>query len=180
VRYTISDFVLDIVQNAIEANSSLVTVDIIEQEDLKVCIGDDGPGMSDEELLKVCDPFTTDGSKHDTGNTGLGIPFVRKAALAAGGEFDIRSEKGTGTSVFFTFDPNHPDCPPMGDLALSAVAMMIFDGSYDLLFHRTGSAGRYSVSRQQLEEALGTLQESSAANLIRKFFRSQEEGMNSR
>jgi len=53
--------------------------------------------------------------------------------------------------------------------------MMLFSGEYELLFRRTSPAGNYSVSRQQLEKMLGPLHESSTANLVRKFFRSQEE-----
>ena len=175
MHYAVSDFVLDIVQNAIEAKSSLVTVDIDEDEKLTVCIGDNGAGMSGEDLLKVRDPFYTDGSKHDKRRTGLGLPFVEQAARAAGGEFDIRSEEGTGTSVFFTFDLSNIDCPPLGDLASTAVAMMLFDGDYELLFHRTSPSGDYSVSRHQLVEMLGPLKEAATANLVRKFFKSQEE-----
>jgi len=175
VHYTISDFVLDIAHNSIEAGSTLVTVDILEEEDLKVCIGDNGNGMSGEELLKMRDPFYTDGFKHDTRSIGLGIPFVEQTALASGGEFDIRSEEGTGTSVYFTFNLNHIDCPPLGDLVSAAVSMMLYSGDYELLFRRTSPAGNYSVSRRQLEEMLGSLHDAGAANLVRKFLRSQEE-----
>jgi hypothetical protein len=175
VHYSIADFVLDIVQNAIEAKSTLVTVDIIEDEKLAVCIGDNGSGMSGDQLSRVRDPFYTDGSKHDTRHTGLGIPFVEQAARASGGEFDIRSEEGTGTSVYFSFDPKNIDCPPLGDLVSASVSMMLFEGDYDLLINRIGHGGKYSVSRRELEEALDSLYEAGSANLVREFFRSREE-----
>ena len=95
---------LDIAQNSIEAGSSVVTVDMIEKDSiLSVCIGDNGKGMTSEILAKVQDPFYTDGRKHETRSVGLGIPFLDQAAKAAGGEFEIKSEEGLGTSVFFLF-----------------------------------------------------------------------------
>jgi len=72
MHYAVADYMLDIVENAIDAGSAVITVDLIDDgEFIKVCIGDNGPGMSEETLKKVRDPFYTDGKKHKSRKVGL-------------------------------------------------------------------------------------------------------------
>lgn len=176
MHHAITDYILDIAENSLDAGSSLVTVDFLEDaETIRICIGDNGPGMEEETLKNVRSPFYTDGTKHTERTVGLGIPFVEQAALAAGGEFDIKSEVGTGTSVYFTFSKKHIDCPPVGDLAGTAVSLMLFDGEYELLFNRSSEKGHYSFSKSDLAEALGTLESADSINLARRFVSENEK-----
>ena len=173
---TIADSILDIVQNSIEAGAEIVTVDIIEADcSISVCIGDNGKGMDAETLKKVRDPFYTDGNKHSSRSVGLGIPFVEQGAIQTGGEFDIRSEPGEGTSVFFKFKSDHLDCPPTGDIPGSVLSMMLFDGDYELQFSRSVESRKYSVLRSELIEALGSIHDIEGARLARNYIVSQEE-----
>ncbi|MGL4368765.1 MAG: ATP-binding protein, partial [Spirochaetota bacterium] len=76
MHHSVCDFLLDIVQNSIEAGSGVITVDLVEKKGiLSVCVGDDGKGMDAETLSRVCDPFCTDGVKHEKRSIGLGLPF---------------------------------------------------------------------------------------------------------
>jgi hypothetical protein len=176
VHAALSDYILDIAENAIDAGASVVTVDYLEDADMiRVCIGDNGPGMDEETLKKVRSPFYTDGIKHEKRSVGLGIPFVEQAALSAGGEFDIKSETGTGTSVYFTFSKKNIDCPPAGDLAGTIVSLMLFEGEYELLFNRSSEKGHYSFSRSELAEALGSLESADSINLARRFVSENEK-----
>ncbi|HEY1406134.1 MAG TPA: sensor histidine kinase [Spirochaetota bacterium] len=175
MHHAVTDYMLDIVENSLQAGSSVVTVDLLEDEDyISVCIGDNGSGMSEELLSKVRDPFFTNGKKHENRSVGLGIPFVEQASHAAGGEFDIRSEEGLGSSVFFTFNKSHLDCPPLGDIPGSAISMMMYEGKYELLFNRSSVRGRYVVSRSELSAALGTLEDADAVILARRYITEQE------
>lgn len=176
MQYSICDFLLDIVQNSIEAESSLITVDVLEEENnLEICIGDNGKGMDAETLKKVKDPFYTDGEKHKQRKVGLGIPFLMQSIESVNGEFDIKSNPENGTSIFFNFDLKNIDCPPLGDLPGTFLSLIIFDKEYDLLIHRKKDSNSYRVSRGELEDALGELNSAESLNLAKKYFVSQEE-----
>jgi hypothetical protein len=178
VQYSICDFILDIVQNSIEAESSLITVDVMHESSVfEVCIGDNGKGMDEETLKKAKDPFYTDGEKHKQRKVGLGIPFLMQAVSAVNGEFDIKSDPEQGTSLFFTFDLDNIDCPPVGDLPKTFLSLIIFDKEYDLLIHRKKDDQSYRISRSELAETLGDLTSAESLNLAKKYFISQEEDL---
>ena len=176
MHHTITDFTLDIAQNSIEAGASVITVDIVEKGDmLTICVGDNGKGMSGEILARVQDPFYTDGVKHSARSVGLGIPFLDQAAKAAGGEFEIKSEEGFGTSVLFSFNVSNLDCPPLGDLPGTILSMMIFEGEYECMVTRSNGKGSYRVSRSELTEALGGIHDAGSLKLAREYISSLDE-----
>lgn len=176
MQLTIADYLIDIVQNSVEAGASLITLDIIEDGTiLTFCIGDNGCGMSEDKLQRVRDPFFTDGTKHAHRKVGLGIPFLLQSVEATGGTLDIASKEGEGTSVHFTLDTESIDCPPFGDLPGAFRSLMIFEGEYELaIMHKIGNKS-CSVTRSQLVEALGSLNDAEALKLMKEFFISQEE-----
>lgn len=175
MQYSVSDFLTDIVQNSIEAGSTFIAVDYIEESPmLRVLIGDNGKGMDEETLAKAKDPFYTDGEKHLNRKVGLGIPFLIQAVESAGGEFDIKSDVEMGTSLEFSFNLEHVDCPTEGDIPAAFRSLFLFEGEYDLLINRMKNGNAYSVTRSELKEALGDLESSDSLNLARKFFESHE------
>ncbi len=113
---TISDHVLDIVQNSVRAKATLI--EIIVEEDKKsnlynLTINDNGCGMSREVLEQAVNPFFT---SRTTRKVGLGLPLLKQNAEATGGSFKIYSEPGKGTEVKAVFQLGHLDRPPMGDI----------------------------------------------------------------
>ena len=176
---TICDFVLDLLQNSIEASASLVVLDFIETaEQLKVYLADNGCGMEEKELEAARDPFFTNGQKHADRSVGLGIPFLLQAIELSGGEFDIDSRKGEGTSVTFTFALNHIDTPPLGSVPATFAAALAYPGDYELVINRSyeGPAGAtaYTVIRSEIREALGDFESAGALALLREYLCSQE------
>ena len=86
--------ILDIAENSVRANASLIriTVSVQPKEDtLTIIIGDDGCGMTPEQVSRVQDPFFTTST---TRKVGLGVPFFKQAVESTGGSFQIDSEKG--------------------------------------------------------------------------------------
>lgn len=65
---------------------------------LTVEVTDNGCGMSRETLSRVTEPFFTTRSD----GTGLGLSITRQLIELNGGEMDIRSLPGQGTTVFVT------------------------------------------------------------------------------
>ena len=94
MHYTLSDMILDLVQNSIEAKAPRITLDLIRSGNiLTVRLADNGCGMTEGELKKASDPFYTDGIKHSGRKIGLGIPFLIQTVEQADGSFEIQSEK---------------------------------------------------------------------------------------
>jgi K+-sensing histidine kinase KdpD len=107
---------LDVAENALAAGAGRIAVRLVEEarEDvLRIEIEDDGQGMEEQAVRKVLDPFYT--SKPGK-RVGLGLPLFAQAAGEAGGEVDILSEPGKGTTVRATFKLSHVDLKPLGDV----------------------------------------------------------------
>ena len=130
MHFGLGDYVLDIAQNAVEAGSVAVVVDLDETVDaFRVSVSDDGRGMTAEERARALDPFYTDGTKHVKRKVGLGLPFLVQAVDLAGGRWTIESEKGRGheSRIFLSrcvrgqppdgghsLTPPRPALPPRG------------------------------------------------------------------
>lgn len=177
MHFTISEFVLDLVQNSIEAGARLVELSIDERVDwIEVAVRDDGRGMSDEELERAKHPFYTNGEKHPRRRVGLGIPFLIQALELAGGSYSMASSKGQGTTVSFRFPARGIDTPPTGDLTSLLLSVMCFDGDYELVVARRAETRGvdYTIRRSELMEAAGSLSEAGALMAVQQFLASCE------
>jgi PAS domain S-box-containing protein len=102
---------INIISNAIEAMTAggdiRIRSDFIEVKGipmLKLTISDNGPGMEEEILRRVFEPFYTT----KTRGTGLGLAISRKIIDAHGGTLGISSKIGEGTSVEIILPVNKP------------------------------------------------------------------------
>jgi hypothetical protein len=179
----VCDFILDIVQNSVEAGASHVMLDLAEDDaELRVAVEDDGKGMNAEEKKKALDPFHTDGTKHLKRKVGLGIPFLVQAVEQAGGSWSIDSETGKGTRVGFSFPKESVDCPPLGDVPGLFLSAFCFPGSHEMRIRRErspmhGDPGlEYEMLRSEIAEAVGGLERGSSLALLREYLDSQENG----
>ena len=107
--------IMDIAQNSIRANAKLVsvTIDVDEARDMMtIVIEDDGDGMSEDVRKAVSDPFFT---TRTTRKVGLGLPYYEMVSKMCEGEFELRSEQGSGTRVSAGFRISHIDRAPLGN-----------------------------------------------------------------
>lgn len=126
--------VLDIVQNSVRAEASLIclTVDVNQSADsLTIIVEDDGCGMTAEQIAHVEDPFFT---TRTTRKIGLGVPFFKMAAVSTGGSFAIESEPGVGTKVTAVFGLSHIDRMPLGDINGTVHTLITFNTHIDFLY----------------------------------------------
>jgi anti-sigma regulatory factor (Ser/Thr protein kinase) len=108
--------IMDIIQNSIVAGADKINISLRVEgtpQMLVLEILDNGKGMDEEFIRKVTDPFKT---SRTTRNVGLGIPLLEQSAKMAGGELDIKSEPGKGTTLKARFNINHIDRIPLGDI----------------------------------------------------------------
>ncbi|HON12924.1 MAG TPA: sensor histidine kinase [Treponema sp.] len=180
MHFTVSDLVLDIVQNAAEAQSRVVTV-ILDESDtqFRFIVQDDGKGMTAEELQRALDPFHTDGIKHPHRKVGLGLPFLVQTAEQCDGGWDITSKKGQGTKVTAWFSLEHVDTPPLGDIPGLIRMILLLPGPQELVVQRTLNRARrqasYEVRKTELQDVLGDLEEAGSQVLLDQYLHSLEE-----
>ena len=183
MHYSLSDMVLDLVQNSVEADAPRIQLDLIrEKQYLTVRLEDNGCGMTEGELEKAKDPFYSDGIKHKHRKVGLGIPFLIQTVEQTEGLFEIHSEKNKGTSLNIRFDLGNYDTPPEGDWPGLFMQTLCFEGDYELIINRMitsedGNESGYTLQRSELQEVLGDFNESGAMLLLRDYLRSQEQDL---
>jgi PAS domain S-box-containing protein len=68
-----------------------------DRQSVRLAVTDNGRGMSQNVQRRAFHLFFT--TKSRTMGTGLGLPLARKVALRAGGEIQLTSELGKGTTV---------------------------------------------------------------------------------
>ncbi|MBM4277882.1 MAG: PAS domain S-box protein [Deltaproteobacteria bacterium] len=100
----IEQAIINILLNAVEAIPEGGNIEIVTKQSrrdgraLQVEIGDDGPGISAEDLPYVFDPFFSNKKK----GTGLGLFNVKKIIEAHGGAGNVALRKPHGTRVSLT------------------------------------------------------------------------------
>jgi signal transduction histidine kinase len=67
---------------------------------LMVAVSDTGPGIAEENIEKIFDPFwqVENSAARRAGGTGLGLSVARKLARLMGGDIDVRSVVGEGST----------------------------------------------------------------------------------
>lgn len=146
--------IMDIVENSIRAEATNVSV-IIEASTadnvLGIEIRDNGKGM-DEAQLRLCeDPFYTTKSCK---KTGLGISLFKQSALAANGAFSITSGEAKGTVMRATFQYNHIDRKPLGDLAKTLYLLIAAFPAVDFQFTCRKDARSFRIDTREIRKEL--------------------------
>lgn len=156
--------ILDIAQNSVKANASLIGISINETDDvLSFEITDNGKGMTADFLSRVTDPFTT---TRTTRKVGLGLPFLKMEAEMTGGSFSIKSKSETeykehGTEVFASFNKKSIDYIPLGDIIGTLCALVQGAENTDFIFNHKMPHGEVSLSTKEMRELLGDVPLSS-------------------
>lgn len=97
-RKQLRQALVNLVRNAVQASppGTPVTIRVGEGDaGAEVAVVDRGRGMSDEERSHLCDPFFT--TRAD--GTGLGMSIVARILTAHGGQLEVESTEGEGTTV---------------------------------------------------------------------------------
>ena len=139
--------ILDVAENSTRAGASLVTINVTADTDadrLTIQIGDNGCGMSEEQLSHVTDPFYT---TRTTRKVGLGVPFFKMAAESAGGSFSIHSQIEKGTEVTAEFGLSHIDRMPLGDINSTIHNLIVYHPDTDFCYTLTVNFHDTSINR---------------------------------
>lgn len=146
--------VLDIAQNSIRADASLVEILIsrsVKENQMIISIRDNGCGMTKEQVEKVENPFFT---TRTTRSIGLGVPFFKMSAEMTGGSFRIESEVGQGTTVTATYVLDHIDLMPLGDMASTMVTLISMNTQIDFVYSYRSDQGEFCLDTREIKEIL--------------------------
>jgi len=146
--------IMDIVQNSISANATLIEVEIAEDtvsDAMTISITDNGKGMDKDFLQTVTDPFST---SRTTRRVGLGIPMFKMAAQLAGGDLTIDSELGVGTAMKVWFVHSHIDRQPLGDMAETLFLLVQSNPDIDFLYTHTFNENEFVFDTREIKKVL--------------------------
>ena len=175
---TLADVIADTAENSIEAGARRVELTVREDGGkISVSIRDDGKGMDEATLARAFNPFYTEPGKHDGRKVGLGLPILKQICESTDGAVSLKSRKGEGTLLEYSFSAKHIDLPPMGDIVNAVMMLFNYPGDFELVFTHRKGAGEYKVARSELADAVGGLESVESLSLARDFLRSQEESL---
>ncbi|MFC1887755.1 ATP-binding protein [Candidatus Cloacimonadota bacterium] len=155
---------LDIIENSVRAEATVIDI-IIKAEILKnrleISIKDNGTGMDSETVEKTQDPFYTT-KEERVKKVGLGIPLFKHNAEITGGSLVIDSLPGNGTGLHATFQFDHVDRIPLGNIADTMITAIVGHPEVDFnlnLIRRTvrGEELDYTLSTLLIKEELGDI-----------------------
>ena len=104
--------ILNLVLNAIDACPEtggrvvVATTHDAERSTVVISVTDNGSGIEDEELVRIFEPFR---STKGHGGTGLGLAAAKKIMQEGGGEIEVETQPGEGTTfrVMIPTDRTH-------------------------------------------------------------------------
>lgn len=146
--------ILDVVENCITAEATRIEVKITEDTGenlLTVEMNDNGKGMSEELLENATDPFYTTRTSR---KVGLGIPLLAQSARESNGDISVKSKIGEGTSIKATFQHDHIDRKPLGDIGETMIILIMSNPDIDFLFEHKKNNKLYILDTAEMKKDL--------------------------
>ena len=88
-----------------EVAISVVHVNELSNASIGICVTDHGLGMTSEQASRVCERFYRVDTSGNIPGTGLGMSIVKEIMELHGGQVEIQSQLGAGTSVTLWLTP---------------------------------------------------------------------------
>lgn len=146
---------LDVMENALRAGARRIAVEIDENPRrnlLTLRVRDDGHGVAPDALGRLGDPFYT---TRTTRSVGMGLALLRAAARRCNGDLVVRSRSGQGTEVTATFELDHIDRAPLGDVKATLLGALMADGECDVAYRHAVGDREFTFDSAHLRDALG-------------------------
>ncbi|MEW5913712.1 MAG: ATP-binding protein [Thermodesulfobacteriota bacterium] len=146
--------ILDIVENSLAAGAKLVTIEISEEprkDRLSVTIRDDGRGMDPESAARATDPFVTSRTSR---RVGLGLSLWQAHARAWGGDLNLESAPGRGTTVRAWFRLGHIDRQPLGDWPRTLAGLIATRPGVEFVYRHRVDGDEFELDTRQLKAEL--------------------------
>lgn len=102
VSRVISNLLHNAVKFAPEGGIVSVYAQAVDDEDVRICVSDNGPGISREDQGRIFERFYKQDRARSKGGTGLGLAIARHIVEGHGGKIWVESEPGQGATFCFT------------------------------------------------------------------------------
>ena len=163
--------IMDLVENAVEAGASEVTVSLNEESArncLSLQVDDNGSGLSEVALQRATDPFYT---TRDTRRVGLGLSLLQAAATRSGGSIFLDNQPKGGTRVRCRFGLWHLDRPPLGDVPTTLLALGVLHPNLDLVYRHVVDGRELCIDLAAFRKSLNgaALARSSSLSALKRF-----------
>lgn len=148
----LASHILDVVQNSVRARATKIEITVAEHRRRDLCaieIKDNGKGMNSDSQRQIFNPFFTTRSQRDI---GLGIPLLKQRAEQTGGELQLISQEGKGTTVYAVFKLSHWDCPPLGEIAETVSLLITAYPDIHIVYNHQTDNGKYSIDSSQAKQ----------------------------
>ncbi len=146
--------ILDIAQNSIVAEASLIEITVEEDREkqtLFIGISDNGKGMDEQTLKSVKDPFYT---TRTTRKVGMGIPLFKMAAEMTGGNLELTSEVNVGTKISALFHTDSIDFTPLGDIESTVLMLITLNTGIDFIFRYVIDGKEFVLNTTEIKQIL--------------------------
>jgi len=127
-RRRVEQIVTNLVANAIKFAGSrpVELTGRFEAAIAVLAVRDEGPGIANEDRERVFERFYRIADHEPISGTGLGLPIARDLARAMGGELDVASVPGVGSSFVLVL-PGPAGAVPAAAMASATAAALAFE-----------------------------------------------------
>jgi two-component system, OmpR family, phosphate regulon sensor histidine kinase PhoR len=102
----VSRVVANLVHNAVkfapEGGIISIYAEAVDEEDVRVCVADNGPGIPKDDRERIFERFYKQDHARSKGGTGLGLAIARHLVEGHGGRIWVESVPGQGATFCFT------------------------------------------------------------------------------
>lgn len=144
--------ILDIVENSIEAEASMIRIRVIEdmkRDLLTIEIEDNGWGMDEKGIKRAVDPFYT---TRTTRRVGLGLSLLAQATRESNGNIEIKSKVGQGTIIKATFQYSHIDRKPLGDIKETLSTLIAGNSGVDFVYEHQRDNVKFKLDTREMRK----------------------------
>ncbi|XMB86870.1 ATP-binding protein [Mycoplasmatota bacterium WC44] len=146
--------ILDIAQNSITANASVIEIEVNEDivnNELYIKISDDGIGMSSDVLENVRNPFYT---SRTTRKVGLGISLFELSCIQSNGDFQLESQVNVGTKLTAKYEYNNIDRAPLGNIVDTIYLLSINESDVNIIYKHIYNQKQFVFNTNEIKEVL--------------------------
>ncbi len=150
--------ILDLAENGITAGADRITIQVDEtflDTHIKITVTDNGSGMDPDMMAAVSDPFVT---TRTTRRVGMGISLFKAAAERCNGSFEIKSDKSRGTTLWATFETDHLDRAPVGNMGETITTLIAGFPDIGITYDHILFRDSFSMDTAELKQGLDDLE----------------------